>query len=336
MAIVIELGGPAPQWLVSPLAELGWAWHGLACPAGHQLAVFPAGIRARLSGWAFAVSAVRASVFADPGLLPGPSFADQLNALRRMPAGDFTAGLLRPLLRVRGRPAAADRAGLLSLARARGPAVLDVVRALTHEPEEARETFTGLLAEAWEAFGPAWEATGPVLAAEAARRAALSPRQALAGLSPALTLDVPGARLTADKVQNKRLVTAGRGLVLTPTRYGAPHLTVSDEPGRPVVVHYPVPAPARAAGSRETVRRLEVLGHPARLEICRAIAVEPRSAREIARLWGLAEPAVTKHLSALRSAGLVRAERAGHFVRYTLDSEVIAAVGTDLLDVLRR
>lgn len=45
---------------------------------------------------------------------------------------------------------------------------------------------------------------------------------------------------------------------------------------------------------------------------------------------------MTKHLSALRAAGLVRAEREGHYVRYALDADVLAAVGTDLLETLRR
>jgi DNA-binding transcriptional ArsR family regulator len=45
---------------------------------------------------------------------------------------------------------------------------------------------------------------------------------------------------------------------------------------------------------------------------------------------------VTRHLSVLRDAGLVRAERAGHFVRYSLDAAALEALGADLLDVLRR
>jgi DNA-binding transcriptional ArsR family regulator len=146
----------------------------------------------------------------------------------------------------------------------------------------------------------------------------------------------PDGRLVIDKVQSKRLAVAGRGLVLVPTVFGDPHVYVADEPGRPVVVHYPFPAPSRAADQRLTWRRLSVLAHPARLEICRAIAIEPRSAREIARLWRFTEAAVTKHLSVLRAAGLVRAERAGHFVRYSLDASVIELLGADLLEVLRR
>ena len=50
----------------------------------------------------------------------------------------------------------------------------------------------------------------------------------------------------------------------------------------------------------------------------------------------LAETAVTKHLSVLRAAGLVQAERVGHFVRYTLDSAAVGTLGADLLEVLRR
>jgi DNA-binding transcriptional ArsR family regulator len=137
-------------------------------------------------------------------------------------------------------------------------------------------------------------------------------------------------------VQSKRVSAAGRGLVLTPTRLGDRHAYVADEPGRPVVVHYPVPAPPRAADGRATLRRLAALAHPVRLEVCRAIAVEPRSAREIARLWRMSDTTATKHLSALRAAGLVRTERAGHFVRYSLRADVVESLGADLVEVLRR
>jgi DNA-binding transcriptional ArsR family regulator len=82
--------------------------------------------------------------------------------------------------------------------------------------------------------------------------------------------------------------------------------------------------------------RLEALAAPDRLQICRAVASEPRTAGEIAALWGLNSTQVTRHLRALTRAGLVTAERQGRFVAYRLDEQVMRALGTDLLDLVMR
>ncbi|MGY0232210.1 DUF5937 family protein [Longispora urticae] len=335
MVMSLDLAGLAgpPRYVVSPLVELGWAWHAMVSDHHRPGTEAPHGLRGELVDWSFLVRAVRATFLADPTLLPGSTWDEQLDGLVRLPAAEFTAAVLRPLARANGRPVVGP-VGVLGLARARGSATQALVRLVLDEPETARGRLVGLLAACWNGFfADQWDRVGQLLAAEADRAAERGWR-GVAELSPTITVD--GTRLVIDKIQNKRLVAAGRGLVLLPTVLGGPHVYVADEPGRPVVLHYPVPAPPAAADSRATLRRLTALAHPARLEICRAIAVEPRSAREIALLWGMAEPAVTKHLSALRSAGLVRTERAGHFLRYALNDTDIAGLGADLLEVLRR
>ncbi|MFC5747518.1 ArsR/SmtB family transcription factor [Actinomadura rugatobispora] len=357
MPIALDLSavtGPEVRFTATPMVEFGWAWHVLSDAGNHPdqaewvartRARIPAGLARDMGEWSFAVRAVRATLLADPTAVPPRRWADQLEWIRRMPPGDFAVSLLRPLLRQRGRSAnladARVRNSVLRLARARGAGARRAVGLVLDEPASAREAVTDLMARCWDAFFEAdWAAASPRLSDEVAARTALCGRngweRALDGLSPAISVRPGERRVVIDKVQNKRLKIAGRGLVLTPTAVGSTHLYVTDEPGRPVVVHYPLPAPARAADSRATLRRMLVLAHPARLEVCRAIAVEPRSAREIARLWGFTESSVTKHLSALRSAGLVHTERAGHYVRYALDDGVVAALGADLLDVLRR
>jgi DNA-binding transcriptional ArsR family regulator len=342
------------RFAVSPLVEFGWAWHVLSDVGNHPgQSDWAAAVRSRIpddlvrdmAEWSFAVRAVRATLLADPTAVPARRWADQLDWIRRMPPDDFAVSMLRPLLRQRGRSAniadARVRNSVLRLARARGPAVRRAVQFVLDEPASARSVVADLMARCWRAFFEAeWAGVSPRLSEEVAERTALCGRhgwtRGLTGLCPAIGVRPGEDRLVIDKVQNKRLRVAGRGLVLTPTVIGSVHVYVADEPGRPVVVHYPLPAPARAADSRLTLRRFLVLAHPARLEVCRAVAVEPRSAREIARLWGFSESAVTKHLSVLRSVGLVHAERAGHYVRYALDDAVVAALGADLLDVLRR
>jgi DNA-binding transcriptional ArsR family regulator len=344
MSVSIEVpAGTDVRFLVSPLVELGWAAHVLVGADHHpERADWVAGVRGRvpdgLVAWAFTVSAVRATVLADPTLVAPAPLPDQLARLGDLPAGEFADALLRPLLRVRGRPAMrrAELAALPRLARARGTGTVRIVRLLLDDPERARAEFTDLLADCWHAFfRQEWADTAPVLHQAAARRPS---RDGWAGavrdLSPAVHVE-PG-RLVVDKVRSKRVSAAGRGLVLTPTLFAGPHVYVADEPGRPVVVHYPATPPTHAADRRATLRQLTVLAHPVRLEVCRAIAVEPRSAHEIARLWHLSDTTVTKHLIALRDAGLVETRRTGRFVRYSLHAAAVEQLGADLLEVLRR
>ncbi|WP_199510160.1 ArsR/SmtB family transcription factor [Nucisporomicrobium flavum] len=356
MPITLQLPAgraPAVTFAVSPMVELAWAWHVLVGAEHHPergewaarvLGELPDDLAAELDAWSFAVRAVRATVFADPTLPLASGWDQAVTALRRMPPAQFAAAMLRPLLRVGGRSGdLADhrvRAELVALTRARGAGAVRAVRLVLEKPGAAQAAVVGLLEGCWSAFFAAeWRQIEPALCGEVRSRLGTSARgdlrAALSGLSPAIAVGEDG-RVAIDKVQSKSLAVSERGLVLVPTVFGTPHVYVADEAGRPVVVHYPFPPPERAADRRLALRRLDVLAHPARLEVCRAIAVEPRSAREIARLWRLDETAVTKHLSALRAAGLVRAERVGHFVRYSLEASAIQTIGADLLGVLRR
>jgi DNA-binding transcriptional ArsR family regulator len=82
--------------------------------------------------------------------------------------------------------------------------------------------------------------------------------------------------------------------------------------------------------------RLEALAAPDRLQVCRAVASEPRTAGEIAALWGLHPTQVTRHLRALTRAGLVTAERQGRFVAYRLDEDAFRNLGAELLELIMR
>jgi DNA-binding transcriptional ArsR family regulator len=350
ISVVLPTNAAEVRFALSPLVELAWAWHVLVGVDHHPdrggwvaavRTALPGDLVADLDAWSFVVRAVRPVWLVDPTSVPAAHGEDWLAWLGRVPPDELAASTLRPLLRVRGRSRdLADRrarAEVVGLAHARGPAAVRAVRLLLDDPEQGMAALAAMLGRLWElCFRAEWERSAPALRAEVRARTRRDGLPAkLRDLSPAVRVGTDG-RMVVDKVQSKALVVPGRGLVLVPTVFGSPHVYVADEPDRPLVVHYPFPAPARAADRRLTLRRFGVLGHPARLEICRAIAVEPRSAREIARLWRYTESAVTKHLSVLRAAGLVRAERVGHFVRYTLDGSTVETLGGDLLDVLRR
>jgi DNA-binding transcriptional ArsR family regulator len=356
MPISVHLAGADDdiRFASSPLVELGGAWHVFVrsdhhperAPWVRELeATLPADLVTDLRDWSFVVSAVRAAPFVDPTMVLGDGFAEQLRRLGELPLEAFWTGMLRPFLRVRGRSANASdphvRSRIAGLARARGTGTKRVADLVFEDPVAARERLVDILTRCWSAFFADMYDDHVVplrreVRARSTRGSCRGWRHALTGLSPSIVMDTRENRLLIDKVQSKRLSAAGRGLVVVPTVTGSPHVYVADEPGRPIILHYPIPAPPCAADSRRTLRRLHALANPARLEIARAIAIEPRSAREIARLWQFAETSVTKHLAVLRAAGLVHQERVGHFVRYRLDDAAVASVGSDLIEVLCR
>ncbi len=60
------------------------------------------------------------------------------------------------------------------------------------------------------------------------------------------------------------------------------------------------------------------LGHPTRLAILELLAEHPRIVGEIIEEIGARQPAVSKHLSTLRAAGLLACEPDGRCRRYRL------------------
>lgn len=74
-----------------------------------------------------------------------------------------------------------------------------------------------------------------------------------------------------------------------------------------------------------TVERLfKVLGDESRLRILQTLEPGERSVSEILERTGLAQTLASFHLRALREAGLVRAERKGPFVFYSLADPSLA------------
>jgi ArsR family transcriptional regulator len=72
---------------------------------------------------------------------------------------------------------------------------------------------------------------------------------------------------------------------------------------------------------------LKTIASPRRLEMIHLLGeMGPMEVRRLAGHFGMAQPAVSQHLAALRSAGLVEAVRSGRDVRYGLvDPEIVEA-----------
>jgi len=74
---------------------------------------------------------------------------------------------------------------------------------------------------------------------------------------------------------------------------------------------------------------LKTLSNPKRLEIVHLLANGPCEVSKLAEDLGVSQPNVSQHLSVMRAAGVVEAERDGREVRYRLsDPEIIVACET--------
>ena len=71
---------------------------------------------------------------------------------------------------------------------------------------------------------------------------------------------------------------------------------------------------------------LKILASPRRLDILHRLADGPLEVGRLAQATGASQPNVSQHISVMRAAGIVEAERDGREIRYRLvDPEVLVA-----------
>jgi len=337
---VADAGPGRPVPAVSPVVEFGAALHVLGDPGHHRSTAWAALIRASMSprlaawtgSWSWTAEAIRAAplVTASP---PTEDFLARVQALRLMPSRTVADQILRPI----SRPD--DQSLALRWGRSRGPRLATVVETLVQRPDEAVADFLGFLEFSWhEWFAADWARIRPLLAARAREFADATAKQdavaALTSIDPAVSA-APGGVVLA-KIQNRRHDVARRGLLVVPSVFTSPHLYVADVPGQPLLLIHPAERGDPVPSVAELLRRLNVVAHPGRLDVARAIATEPRTAGEIAALWGMDATLVNRHLRALAAAGLAGTQRRGRFVQYRLNAAAVQALGTDLLSTLLR
>ena len=78
----------------------------------------------------------------------------------------------------------------------------------------------------------------------------------------------------------------------------------------------------------------EALSDPTRRAVLRMLRAGSRPAGEIADAFELSKPTMSHHLRVLKSAGLVRSERRGTSVVYTLQSNVLEDVVAELVSLV--
>lgn len=74
----------------------------------------------------------------------------------------------------------------------------------------------------------------------------------------------------------------------------------------------------------------KALGDPTRLKIIALLNLRDFCVCELVPIFNISQPAVSKHMSRLKTAGLVRETRRGQWVFYSLNNEALDTVGKSL------
>lgn len=244
-----------------------------------------------------------------PPRVPAPTIAGQLAEIRATPAAEVAAQLQR------------CRASLTGTAR-------DAVTRMLGDPEATRDAVAGLIERAWHALvEPFWPTIESLLAADVAHRSRLLAnaglRPVIEGLHERITWSDAGI-VIADR-DGDVVDLAGRGLVLMPSAFIWPvAVAATEEPNQPAISYpargiaglwsKPVPPP-------DALVRL--LGRTRAMLL--AALERPASTTALAERHGLSPAGTSRHLIAMRDAGLVRGTRHGHEIRYAR-----TRLGTDL------
>jgi Family of unknown function (DUF5937) len=251
----------------------------------------------------FAVNPQRGSIpdfLTPPPRQPAPRFDDQLAEIRATPPGQVAAELKQS----RG---------------ARSGSALTLVDQLLADPAAARDLLADQLQAAWEHLvAPFWPRLQALLDADVAHRSRLLAdhglRQMIEGIDPRISW---GQNAVIIKDSEADVVDLrGRGLVLMPSAYIWPDVAVVvDEPWQPTIVY-----PARGIASLwlqpppppDALVRL--LGRTRALLL--TSLDRPASTTALAGLHGLSPSGTSRHLIAMRDAGLLAGTRHRHEVRY--------------------
>jgi DNA-binding transcriptional ArsR family regulator len=227
-------------------------------------------------------------------------------------------------------------------AAASGPAALAFVNRILEDPTKVRGEVRVLLEDCQEAFfDQVWRSLVAHLTVDARHKMDLlwnqGPARALAAVAPAVSLDGRAQRIVIDKLVDVHVSAKGTGVTFLPTVLGDPHLLVVQAPGWQPVVRYPVAGRHTVqTASGDVQQRLRALDHPMRLRLGRSLVAGPHTTTELADIWEVSAPEVSRHLAVLREAGLVTVERRGRYVTYRLDVPAVARLGADVLEAMLR
>jgi ArsR family transcriptional regulator len=81
---------------------------------------------------------------------------------------------------------------------------------------------------------------------------------------------------------------------------------------------------------KELAEALKALGDPTRLKIVALLNNRDCCVCELVPIFNISQPAISKHMSRLKQVDLVREERKGQWVFYSLNREQLQRIGLEL------
>jgi DNA-binding transcriptional ArsR family regulator len=339
----------------SPLLESALSLHVLVEPKHHPLqhdwvramrALSPA-LRREIGAFSFLYRATLADVFLPSPAAGYPDFAGELESLLALDERTLAYELTRPLYDHGGteprNPHLDDpavRSAVLENAEFHGTHSVAVTRELLDDPTAVARRLADLLDAYWTAaFAAEWERLEPTLAnavTDAGRQIADDGvYSVLLRLAPQLRVDARAEEFGLDVLHEHRVeVGENETLVLAPSYFVWPHVRVNCDRPWPLTLVYPagfvLGAAKRELPSGDLLRSLRAVADGTRLRALKLIAERPRSTQELARLIGITEAGLSKHLRLMAQAGLLTTRREGYYVLYSLVPERVDALAAAL------
>jgi DNA-binding transcriptional ArsR family regulator len=193
-----------------------------------------------------------------------------------------------------------------------------LVDQFTKNPDGMLSALADVLRAYWQrAVAPEWDRVRAVLQGDILYRAC----QSAVGGAQALFADIDdGVRyaetqVAVDKPWDIQIELDGRGLALLPSAFICKVAVIYESPWQPTIIY-----PARGTAllwepTRAAPEALAALLGNRRAAVLSSLDA-PRSTTELAQLLGAPAGGVSRHLSVLRSAGLVSRHRVGRVVLY--------------------
>ncbi|QKW35103.1 winged helix-turn-helix transcriptional regulator [Actinomadura sp. NAK00032] len=295
------------RFAFSPLWEMVRSLRVLADPSGHALHLpWARTVRPRLRGLGLgplhevvgAAGYIPDFLTPPPGT-PLPDLGAELEIVRATPPEVVAAELRWTELGIRP-----------------GPARL----AMADAPERTLAHLADLLERYWEvAVEPFWPRVRDLLEGEVLRRAGALAAEGAAGVFGDLHEAVSwrSGTLTVNRRWTFRGEPAGRGMLLVPSAFVWPHVSVMVPPYQPMLSYPPRGVATLWETGRPDERRdaLAALIGRRRADLLAALA-RPAATTDLARRLGVTAGAVSQHLGVLRACGLVTGHRMGRRVLY--------------------
>lgn len=253
--------------------------------------------------------------------------------LNPAPAG-FSPSLAEELAAINATSPGQVRADLDILAAEAGGRLPAVLEPLHRDPAGQLPGLAAEIEVYWErALAPYWARIRALLAADVFHRSRQAAEHGTARMLDELhgTVRWDGAALRLERRHCAvTRLNAGAGLLLVPSAFAWPRVLTRVLPPDPPQLSYPARGAATLWERRpDPTDRAEALAGVLGRSRARLLAEldAPASTTELARRTGLSAAGVSQHLTALRTAGLTSAHRAGHAVLYAR-----TAVGDSLFE----